>query len=170
MATRRPVHRKQPTRSTSKIGLLLCVLLAGAVMVVPLGSDVVRAAKMKMRDLALSAGLIDFKDCVVTPDHAIACGSHATGLPLPAALRRIKDSEALAAAEKEQRQRAEDAVRQLALEVQRLNTQARQSQLARGGGFFFPPSADVRPTGLTGTGAPDESGSSFTLTPPPEGD
>ena len=37
MANRRPIfYRKEKPRSISKTGLLLCLLLAGAVMVVPL--------------------------------------------------------------------------------------------------------------------------------------
>ncbi len=49
--------------------------------------------------MALRSGLIDFSDCVVTPDHALACDSHAVGMPLPVALRQMEDSQALAAEE-----------------------------------------------------------------------
>jgi len=191
MATRRPIYRKEKPRSVSKTGLMLCLLLAGGVMLVPIGSDFVRTAKMRVRDLALSSGVVDFSDCVVTPDHAIACSSHAVGTPLPVALRQLEDSQAQAEAEKKQRQKAESTVRELALEVERLNAQMKQSQVAGSGGAFFPSLVgDVRPTGLTGTGGPaaagnpgpgamstpaaprsdkpDDSAPLFSLTPPPE--
>jgi hypothetical protein len=154
MAPRRPVHRKQERRSISKTGLLFCALLAGGVMLVPIGGDLVYRAKTKVRDLALRSGLIEFNDCVVTPDHAIACASDAVGMPLPAALRQMADSQAQAAAEKAQRLKAETAVRHLALEIERLNQEAEQRQLADTGGHFPPPAGDVTPTGLTGAGAP----------------
>jgi hypothetical protein len=145
MASRRPIYRKEKPRSISKTGLLLCLLLAGGVMVVPLGSDIVRNAKAKVRDLALSSGLIDFNDCVVTPNRVLACDSRAVGMPLPAALRLMEDSQALAAKEQQQRQKAENAVRNLALEVERL----KKAQLAAGANGFFPPSGEIRPTGMT---------------------
>jgi len=191
MATRRPIYRKEKPRSVSKTGLMLCLLLAGAVMLVPTGSDLVRNGKAKVRDWALGTGLVDFSDCVVTPDHAIACSSHAVGTPLPVALRQLEDSQAQAEAEKKQRQKAESTVRELALEIERLNAQMKQSQVAGSGGAFFPSLVgDVRPTGLTGTGEPaavrntgpgamstaaeprsdkpDDSAPPFSLTPPPE--
>jgi hypothetical protein len=166
MAARRPIYRKEKPRSVSKTGLMLCLLLAGGVMLVPLGGDVAHVAKMKVRDLALSSGLVDLSDCVVTPDHALACSSHALGTPLPVALRQIEDSQAQAAAEKKQRQRAESTVRELALEVQRLNAQMRQAQIAARAGAFFPPlGGEVRPTGLTSAGeTTGNTDSSFTNT------
>ena len=68
MTTRRTLfhQRKDKPRSVSKIGLLLCLLLAGGVMVVPASSGIVLYGKAKVRDLALSSGFISFKDCVVT--------------------------------------------------------------------------------------------------------
>jgi len=195
MASRRPIYRKEKPRSVSKTGLMLCLLLAGGVMLVPIGGDVAHVAKMKVRDLALSSGLVDFNDCVVTPDHAIACSSHAVGMPLPAALRQMEDSQAQAAAEKKQRQKAESTVRELAVEIERLSAQAAQGQVADRANRFPPLVGDVTPTGLTGAGSPaaaanvGRSGADivntvaepqstqpadaslpFSLTPPPEGD
>ena len=149
MASRRPIYRKEKPRSISKTGLLLCLLLAGAVMVVPLGSDLVRNAKAKVRDLALTSGLIDFDDCVVTQDRVLACGSRAVGMPLPAALRLMEDSQTLAAQEQQQREKAENAMRDLALEVARLSAALKQAQLAASS--TFPPNGEIRPTGLTVT-------------------
>jgi hypothetical protein len=154
MASRRPIHRKEKPRSISKTGLLFCMLLAGGVMLVPIGGDFVYAAKTKLRDTALRSGLVDFNDCVVTPDHAIACTSDALGMPLPVALRQMADSQAQAAAEKQQRLKAETAVRHLALEIERLNREAEQRPLADTESHFPPLVGDVTPTGLTGTGTP----------------
>src|SRR5262245_34363536 len=92
-------QRKEKPRSISKIGLLLCLVLAGGVMVVPSSSDIVLNGKSKLRDLALSSGFISFKDCVVTSGQELACNSHAVGMPLPAALRLMKDSQILATEE-----------------------------------------------------------------------
>lgn len=161
MATRRPIYRKQESRSISKTGLMLCMLLAGGVMLVPIGGDFVRAGKMKVRDFALNAGLVDLDDCVVTPDHAIACTSGAVGTPLPVALRQLKDSQSQMADEKRQRLKAGSTVRQLAREVERLNAQAAQREVADRANRFFPPFVgDVTPTGLTGTGDPAAAGNS----------
>jgi hypothetical protein len=178
MANRRPIfYRKEKPRSVSKTGLLLCLLLAGAVMVVPLGSDFALNGKAKVRDLALSSGFIDFSDCVVTSDHALACNSRAVGMPLPAALRLMEDSQALAAEEQRQRQKAENAARDLALEVKRLNAQLKQAQLADGANSAFPPSGEIRPTGLTVANPsgmmstrvkPEQSDEALTITPPSE--
>ena len=180
MANRRPIfYRKEKPRSISKTGLLLCLLLAGAVMVVPLGSDFARNGKAKVRDLALSSGFIDFSDCVVTSDHVLACDSRAVGMPLPAALRLMEDSQALAAEGQRQRQKAENAVRDLALEVERLNKQLKQAQLAADANSNFRPSGEIRPAGLTvtnpSTGSmmstrvkPEQSDEALTITPPEE--
>ena len=151
MANRRTLfhHRKDKPRSISKTGLLLCLLLAGGVMVVPLGSDYALNGKAKLRDLALSSGVIDFDDCVVTPDHVLACDSRAVGMPLPAALRLMQDTQALAADAQQQRQKAENAVRDLALEVKRLAAELKQARLAASSPF--PPSGEIRPTGLAVT-------------------
>ncbi|HKP25850.1 MAG TPA: hypothetical protein VJV39_18425 [Dongiaceae bacterium] len=153
MAPRRTLfhQRKDKPRSVSKIGLLLCLLLAGGVMVVPASSDLALNGKAKIRDLALSSGFISFKDCVVTPDQELACNSSAVGMPLPAALRLMKDSQTLAAEEQQKRQKAETAVRDLALEVDRLNKRLKQAELAASGNSAFPPSGEIRPTGLTVT-------------------
>jgi hypothetical protein len=150
MATRRPIYRKEKPRSVSKTGLLLCLLLAGAVMVVPASSDLVRNAKAKLRDVAFNSGLIDFNDCVVTPQRALACDSRAVGMPLPAAMRLMEDSQALAADQQRQREKAEKDARDLALKVDHLRAQLRQAQLAASNSSFFPPNGEVRPTGLTG--------------------
>ena len=152
MSNRRTLFhsRKEKPRSVSKIGLLLCLLLAGGVMVVPASSDIVLRGKAKIRDLALTSGFISFKDCVVTSDQELACNSAAVGMPLPAALRVMKDSQALAAEEQQKRQKAETTARDLALEVERLNKQLKQAELAAGSNAF-PPSGEVRPTGLTVT-------------------
>ena len=169
MANRRPIfYRKEKPRSISKTGLLLCLLLAGAVMVVPLGSDFALNGKAKVRDLALGSGFIDFSDCVVTSDHALACDSRAVGMPLPAALRLMEDSQALAAEEQRQRQKAENAVRDLALEVARLNTQLKKAQLAAGANSNFPPSGEIRPAGLSVTNP--STGSMMSTRAQPEGD
>ena len=153
MSNRRTLFhsRKEKPRSVSKIGLLLCLLLAGGVMVVPASSDIVLNGKAKIRDLALTSGFITFKDCVVTSDREIACSSGAVGMPLPAALRLMEDSQALATDEQQKRQKAENAVRDLALEVERLNKQLRKAQLAASGNSAFPPSGEIRPTGLAVT-------------------
>lgn len=152
MATRRTLFhsRKEKPRSISKTGLVLCLLLAGGTMVVPIGSDLALTAKAKVRDLALGSGLIDFSDCVVTPQRAIACDSRAVGMPLPAALRLMEDSQAIAADQQRQRETAENDARKLAREVDHLRAQLRQAQLAAGAGSLFPPNGEVRPTGLTG--------------------
>ena len=154
MATNRRTlfhNRKEKPRSISKIGLLLCLLLAGGVMMVPASSDIVLHGKAKLRDLALTSGFISFKDCVVTNDQELACSSGAVGMPLPAALRLMEDSQALAAQEQQKRQKAEDAVRDLALEVERLNKQLKKAQLAASSNNAFPPSGEIRPTGLAVT-------------------
>lgn len=172
MANRRPIfYRKEQPRSISKTGLMLCLLLAGGVMLVPVGGDFVHAGKLKLRDLALSSGLIDFQDCVVTPAGALACSSHAIGTPLPVALRQIEDSAADAAAEKEQRLKAERKVRELTLDVERLKGQVkRAAQLAAdSGGFFPPPKGDIRPTGLAITNPSTGSMMSTAAEPQPNG-
>jgi hypothetical protein len=153
MATRRTLFhsRKDKPRSVSKIGLLLCLLLAGGVMVVPASSDIVLHGKAKIRDLALSSGFISFKDCVVTGDRELACNSGAVGMPLPAALRLLGDSQTLAAEEHQKRQKAENAVRDLAMEVERLNKRLKQAELAASSSTAFPPSGEIRPTGLAVT-------------------
>jgi hypothetical protein len=153
MSNRRTLFhpRKEKPRSVSKIGLLLCLLLAGGVMVVPASSDIALYGKAKLRDLALSSGFINFKDCVVTSDRELACGSGAVGMPLPAALRLMEDSQALAAEEQQKRQNAENAVRDLALEVDRLNKQLKQAEFAANADNAFPPSGEIRPTGLAVT-------------------
>ena len=179
MSTRRTLFhsRKEKPRSVSKIGLLLCLLLAGGVMVVPASSDIVLYGKTKLRDLALNSGFIDFDDCVVTPSRSLACGSGAVGMPLPAALRLMEDSQTLAAQEQQKRQTAETAVRDLALEVERLNKQLKQAELAASSNTAFPPSGEIRPTGLTVTNpstgdmmstAGKAQPESMTLMPPPE--
>jgi hypothetical protein len=148
MANRRTLfhQRKDNPRSVSKIGLLLCLLLAGGVMVVPASSGIVLSGKAKLRDLALTSGFISFKDCVVTPSHVLACESGAAGTPLAVALRQIQDVEAQAAEDKKQRQKAENKVRELALENERLAAKLKQAQLAASSSF--PPSGEIRPTGL----------------------
>lgn len=151
MANRRTLFhsRKEKPRSVSKIGLLMCLLLAGGVMVVPASSDIALQGKAKLRDLALSSGFISFKDCVVTKDGELVCTSGAVGMPLPAALRLLQDSQVLAADEQQKRQKAETAARDLALEVEQLKAQLKKARLAGAAGNTFPPSGEVRPTGLT---------------------
>jgi hypothetical protein len=191
MATRRPIYRKPERRSISKRGLMFCMLLAGGVVLVPIGGDIVHAGKAKLRDLALSSGVIDLNECVVTSNHAIACNSNAVGMPLQAALRLMEDNELQAAAEKKQREKAESAVRELALELARLNAQ--QNQLAGKTEHSLPPIAgEVTPTARTGSGqaggvntqntqpqsttpgnatpATPAAGAQFSLTPPSEDD
>jgi len=95
------------------------------------------------------------------------------GMPLPAALRLMKDSQTLAAEEQQKRQKAENAVRDLALEVERLNKRLKQAELAAAGDNAFPPSGEIRPTGLTSTGsmtnaAGGPQAESMSLTPPSE--
>ena len=144
-------HRKDKPRSVSKIGLLLCLLLAGGVLVVPASSGIVLSGKAKMRDLALTSGFINFKDCVVTTSGALACDSSAVGTPLAVALRQMQDLEAQAAEDKKQRQKAENKVRELALENERLAAQLKQAKLAASANSSFPTSGDIRPTGLAVT-------------------
>ena len=174
-------HRKDKPRSVSKIGLLLCLLLAAGVMVVPASSGIALYGKAKVRDLALSSGFISFKDCVVTANHVLACDSGAIGTPLAVALRQIKDVEAQAAEDSKQRQKAEAKVRELALENERLSAQLKQAQLAASGSGSFPTSGDIRPTGLAvtnpSTGSmmstrvkPEQSDLSVEITPPSEED
>ncbi len=155
MAHRRQIfYRREKPRSISKTGLMLCLLLAGGVMLVPAGGDVVQTAKLKLRDYALGSGLISFEDCVVTARSALDCSGKVAGTPLPVALRQIEDSTAAAAAEKERRLNAEKKVRALALDVDRLSGELKRARLAadnRGRGYFAPPTRDVRPTGLTVT-------------------
>jgi len=171
------------------------MLLAGGVVLVPIGGDIVHAGKAKLRDLALSSGVIDLNECVVTSNHAIACNSNAVGMPLQAALRLMEDNELQAAAEKKQREKAESAVRELALELARLNAQVPQNQLAGKTEHVLPPIAgEVTPTARTGTGqsgggtapnaapqtqsttpgnatpATPAAGAQFSLTPPSEDD
>ncbi|HEX6118469.1 MAG TPA: hypothetical protein VFZ03_03395 [Dongiaceae bacterium] len=155
MATRRPIYRKQEPRSISKIGFLLCMVLAGTVLLVPTGGDVLRAFKVKVRDLVMTSTLVDLDACVVTADHVLACTSDAAGVPLEVALRQMKDNAAVAAEEKRQRQKAEGTVRQLAVEIDRLTAQSTQRQLADQPQRFLPPFAtDVTPTARTGDAAP----------------
>lgn len=190
MASRRPIYRKQERRSISKRGLMFCMLLAGGVLLVPVGGDLVHVGKAKLRDLALSSGVIDLNECVVTSNHAIACNSNAVGMPLQAALRMMEDNELQAAAEKKQREKAESAVRELALELARLNAQMPQDQLAGKTEHSLPPIAgEVTPTARTGAGqsagvntatqpqsttpgnatpATPAAGAQFSLTPPSE--
>lgn len=183
MTTRRTLfhHRKDKPRSVSKIGLLLCLLLAGGVMVVPASSGIVLSGKAKLRDLALTSGFINFKDCVVTASGALACDSGAAGTPLAVALRQIQDVEAQAAEDKTQRQKAENKVRELTLENGRLNAELKKAQLAASGNMPFPPSGEIRPTGLTvtnpSTGSmmstraePEQSDLAVEITPPSEED
>jgi hypothetical protein len=152
MAARRNLYRKEKPRSISKTGLLLCLLLAGGVMLVPVGANLIHAGKLKLRDAALQSGLIDFDDCVVTAGRQLACNSHADGTPLPVALRQIADSAAEAATEKEQRLHAESQVRTLTMDIERLNAQLRRAELAATAGSFLAPlNGDVRPTGLAVT-------------------
>ena len=153
MANRRTLfhQRKDKPRSISKVGLLLCLLLAGGVMVVPASSGIVLYGKAKVRDLALTSGFINFKDCVVTTSGALACDSSAVGTPLAVALRQVQDLEAQAAEDKKQRQKAETKVRELALENERLAAQLKQAQLAASANSSFPTSGDIRPTGLAVT-------------------
>ena len=183
MTTRRTLfhHRKDKPRSVSKIGLLLCLLLAGGVMVVPASSGIVLYGKAKVRDLALTSGFINFKDCVVTTSGVLACDSGAVGTPLAVALRQIQDLEAQAAEDKEQRQKAENKVRELALENERLAAKLKQAQLAASANNAFPPSGEIRPTGLAvtnpSTGSmmstnaqPEQSDLPVEITPPSEED
>ena len=174
-------HRKDKPRSVSKIGLLLCLLLAGGVMVVPASSGIVLYGKAKVRDLALTSGFINFKDCVVTTSGVLACDSGAVGTPLAVALRQIQDVEAQAAEDKKQRQKAENKVRELALENERLNAQLKQARLAASGSSSFPTSGEIQPTGLSvtnpSTGSimstnaqPEQSDLSVEITPPSEED
>ncbi|WP_119299560.1 hypothetical protein [Dongia deserti] len=170
MTSRRPLfYRKEKPRSISKTGLLLCLLLAGGVMLVPVGGHVVQAAKVKLRDYALRSGLIDFSDCVVTPEHALACSSNAAGTPLPVALRQIEDSRADAAAAREQRLKAERKVRELVMDVERLTAQLRRAELAAGAGSPFSSlKGDVRPTGFAVTNPSTGSMMNTVTGPQPE--
>ena len=174
-ARRQLFYRKEKPRSVSKTGLLLCLLLGGAVMLAPLGGDYIRKGKMKLRDAALTSGLINFDDCVVTADHALDCGGHAVGTPLAVALRQIKDNADEVAAEKQQRQKAESKAQELALQVERMNAQVRRAQFAGNAGLLFPPfNGDIRQTGFAGF-TPSDINPAEPETPPlsvtpPEGD
>ncbi|HEX6119341.1 MAG TPA: hypothetical protein VFZ03_07785, partial [Dongiaceae bacterium] len=139
----------------SKIGFLLCMVLAGTVLLVPTGGDVLRAFKVKVRDLVMTSTLVDLDACVVTADHVLACTSDAAGVPLEVALRQMKDNAAVAAEEKKQRLKAEGTVRQLAVEIDRLTAQSTQRQLADQPQRFLPPFAtEATPTARTGEAAP----------------
>ena len=109
---------------------MLCLLLGGAVLLVPAGGDIMRALEVKVRDLVMNSTLVDLDSCVVTQAQALACTSGAVGVPLPVALRQMKDNEAAAAEEKAQRRKAEGVARELALEIQSLNAQKAQSAAA----------------------------------------
>jgi hypothetical protein len=176
MTTRRQLFsRKEKPRSLSKTGLLLCLLLGGAVMLAPIGGDYIRKGKMKLRDAALTSGLINFDDCVVTADHALDCGGHAAGMPLPVALRQIKDNADEAAVEKRQRLQAESKAHDLALQVERLTAQVKRAQLAGNTGILFPPfNGDIRQTGLVGSSPSDSDLAGSGILPlsvtPPDGD
>jgi hypothetical protein len=176
MTTRRQLfYRKERPRSVSKTGLLLCLLLGAAVMLAPIGGDYLRKGKMKLRNAALTSGLINFDDCVVTTDHALDCGGHAAGTPLPVALRQIRDNADAVAAERQQRQLAENKVHELALQVERLNAQMKRAQLAGNAGMLFPPfNGDIRQTGLVGSSPSGASSLGSEILPlsvtPPEGD
>ena len=174
-ARRQLFYRKEKPRSISKTGLLLCLLLGGAVMLAPLGGDYIRKGKMKLRDAAVSSGLINFDDCVVTANHALDCGGQVAGTPLPVALRQIKDNADAVAAEKRQRQQAEIKVHELALQVERLNAQVKRGQLAGNAGMLFPPfNGDIRQTGLVGSSPSSTNPLGSEALPlsvtPPEGD
>ena len=66
----------------------------------------------------------------------------------------------------QQRQKADNAVRDLALEVERLNKQLKQAQLAASANSMFPPSGEIRPTGLAVTNP--STGSMMTTSAHPE--
>lgn len=170
-ARRQLFYRKEKKpRSVSKTGLLLCLLLGGAVMLAPVGGDYIHKGKMKLRDAALSSGLINLDDCMVTSDHALDCGSHAVGTPLAVALRQIQDNAGEVAAEKQQRLEAESRAHELALEVERLTAQVKRAQLAGNTGLLFPPfNGDIRQTGLVGSSPRGANILPLSVTPP-EGD
>jgi hypothetical protein len=168
MASRRPVHRKPPNRSLSKVGFQFCLVLAAIALLVPAGSNLALSGKAKVRDLALASGFIDLNDCVVTAEHRIACTSDAVGIPVPAALRQMADAESQAAAEKKQRLETEDTVRTLTAEVERLTAQTTPGQLAGRAETFFPSfAAQLKPTMRTDDTA-ENNGSIMTPEQPSE--
>lgn len=164
MTTRRPIYRKQQKPSMSWRGLKFCVGLGAVILLIPIGGDLTHKAKVKVRDFALHAGLVDLSECVVTPDHTLTCTSGAVGVPLPAALRQMQDDAAQLAEEKKQRAKAEAMARQLAMDLDRLTAQASQNQVAQRTERLFPPFIGaVAPTAAR-TGASDPTGSNVLST------
>jgi len=146
MASRRFIHRKQPSRPLSKAVVRLCVLLSAVAVILAVSSNLMPAARTKARDLALTSGFIDLNTCVVTAEHKIACTSNAVGTPVPVALQHMEAVESEAATEKKQRLDAENTVRSLALEVARLTSQITEHQQAEQALF---PAGEVAPTART---------------------
>ena len=137
MARRRPIYRK-PERPTSRKGLLLCLLLAGIVLLVPISGEFRNAAKAKLRDAVLTSGIISLDACVVTATQALACTIGAVGTPLPVALRQMAEQQAQSAEDARHRAEAEAALRTLTAEVDRLNRETEQRRLAARTEGFLP--------------------------------
>src|ERR1051325_6998056 len=158
MASRRPVHRKPMERPLSRTAFKLCLLLGAVAVILPISSNLIHAARIKARDLALTSGFIGLDSCVVTAEHMIACTSGAVGTPVPVALQQMQDAESQAATEKKQRLDAESTVRSLALEVARLTTQVTQRQQAERTMASFP-LGEVTPAARTDVSTEPAGGS-----------
>jgi hypothetical protein len=159
MSRRRSIHRKAQEQPTSRKALLLCLALAGAVVLVPVGGGFMDAAKAKLRDAALASGLIDLNDCVVTPNETIACAAGAVGTPVPAALHQMTVLQAEAAEDARRRDEAEANVRTLTAEIDRLNADAERNRVAAR-------SEDILPavvTTVTRTGATSDDAASLPI-------
>jgi len=134
---------------------MLCLLLGGAVLLVPAGGDLMRALEVKVHDLVMNSTLVDLDSCVVTADHALACTSDAVGVPLEVALRQMRDDEAQVAEERKQRSKAEGIARELAMELARLNAQKTPAATGDATARFFPALVGVvKPTARTGADDP----------------
>lgn len=164
MSRRRSIHRKHEQPATRK-GLLLCLLLVGAVVLVPIGGGFMTVAKAKLAAFALASGLIDLNDCVVTASQAIACTNGAAGTPVPVALNQMAALQAQAAEDARRRDAAEAQVRTLTAEVDRLNSELDHNDIAAGNALA--PSITPVVTTVTRIGTTDATSLPIQVLPNP---